>query len=176
VVTGLTFSLMAGIIHPYYVVVLAPPIAALVGLGGAVAWRDRAQPRVRLLLAGGVAGTAAWAFVLLRRTPSWQPWLAWTVLGLVVVAVVGLLVVGRAPRVLGAAVLAVAMAAGLAGPTGYALATAATAHTGAIPSAGPSGGLGGFGRGGPGGGRSAPPAWRGAGGAVELLEVRGGAG
>ena len=43
VVTGLTFSLMAGIIHPYYVVVLAPPIAALVGLGGAVAWRDRAR-------------------------------------------------------------------------------------------------------------------------------------
>ena len=27
VVTGLTFSLMAGIIHPYYMVVLAPPIA-----------------------------------------------------------------------------------------------------------------------------------------------------
>src|SRR6185503_17960969 len=104
VVTGLTFSLMAGIIHPYYVVVLAPPIAALGGLGGAVAWRDRARPAVRLLLAGGVA---ARAFVLLRRTPSWQPWLAWTVLGLGVVAAVGLLVVGRAPRVLGAAVLAV---------------------------------------------------------------------
>ena len=100
VVTGLTFSLMAGIIHPYYVVVLAPPIAALVGLGGAVAWRDRARPGVRLLLAGGVAVTAAWAFVLLRRTPSWQPWLAWTVLGLGVVAVVGLLVVE--PRAAGA--------------------------------------------------------------------------
>ncbi|HEX5811083.1 MAG TPA: glycosyltransferase family 39 protein, partial [Pseudonocardia sp.] len=35
VVTGLTFSLMAGIIHPYYAVVLAPAVAALVGLGGA---------------------------------------------------------------------------------------------------------------------------------------------
>ncbi|HEX3258740.1 MAG TPA: glycosyltransferase family 39 protein [Pseudonocardia sp.] len=166
VVTGLTFSLMAGIIHPYYVVVLAPPIAALVGLGGALAWRDRAQLGVRLLLAAGVAVTAAWAFVLLRRTPSWQPWLAWTVPGLGVVAVVGLLVAARAPRVLGAAVLAVAVAAGLAGPTGYALATAATAHTGAIPSAGPSAGMGpgGFGRGGP-GGHGAPPAWGGGGGA-----------
>jgi hypothetical protein len=143
-------------------VVLAPPIAALVALGGAVAWRDRAQLWARLLQAGGVAVTAAWAFVLLRRTPSWQPWLAWTVLGLGVVAVVGLLVVGRVPRVLGAAVLAVAVAAGLAGPTGYALATAATSHTGAIPSAGPSGGPGpgGFGRGGPGGGRGGP-AWSG---------------
>ena len=48
--------------------------------------------------------TAAWAFVLLRRTPTWQPWLAWTVLALGVVAAVGLLLVGpRLPRVLGAA-------------------------------------------------------------------------
>jgi 4-amino-4-deoxy-L-arabinose transferase-like glycosyltransferase len=168
VVTGLTFSLMAGIIHPYYVVVLAPPIAALVALGGAVAWRDRTQLWARLLLAGGVAVTAAWAFVLLRRTSSWQPWLAWTVLGLGVVAVVGLLLACRAPRVLGAATVAVAVVAGLAAPTGYALATAATPHTGAIPSAGPSGGMGpgGFGRGGPGGGRSGPPAWGGPGGAA----------
>ena len=39
VVTGATFSLMAGIFHPYYTVALAPAIAALVGIGcvGAVA-------------------------------------------------------------------------------------------------------------------------------------------
>ena len=170
VVTGLTFSLMAGIIHPYYAVVLAPPIAALVALGGAVAWRDRRRLSARLLLAGGVAVTAGWAFVLLRRTPSWQPWLAWTVLGLGAVAAVGLLVAHRAPRVLGAATVTVAVLAGLGAPTGYALATAASSHTGAIPSAGPSGGMGpggfgrGFGGGGPGGGRFAPPGWGGAGG------------
>ena len=139
VVTGLTFSLMAGIIHPYYVGGAGPADrrARRARRGGGVAGPGSAVGR--LLLAGGVAVTAAWAFVLLRRTPSWQPWLAWTVLGLGVVAVVGLLVAGRAPRVLGAAVLAVAVAAGLAGPTGYAIATAATPHTGAIPSAGPSG-------------------------------------
>ncbi len=56
VFTGLTFSLMAGIIHPYYVVVLAPPIAALVALGGAVAWRDRARLSARLLLGGRRGG------------------------------------------------------------------------------------------------------------------------
>jgi 4-amino-4-deoxy-L-arabinose transferase-like glycosyltransferase len=56
VVTGLTFSLMAGIIHPYYVVVLAPPIAALVGLGGAVAWRGGTGPGRR----SGCSWRAAW--------------------------------------------------------------------------------------------------------------------
>ena len=34
VVTGLVFSFAAGIIHPYYNVVLAPPIGALIGIGG----------------------------------------------------------------------------------------------------------------------------------------------
>ena len=186
VVTGLTFSLMAGIIHPYYVVVLAPPIAALVGLGGAVAWRDRAAVGPALL-AGGVAVTAAWAFVLLRRTPSWQPWLAWTALGLGVVAVVGLLVAGRAPRVLGAAVLAVAVAAGLRDRPATRSPTAATPHTGAIPSAGgPAGGpaagwrFGGRGGGGPAApplrAGQAAPAWRGGRGGTAGGSATGGAG
>jgi 4-amino-4-deoxy-L-arabinose transferase-like glycosyltransferase len=152
VVTGLTFSLMAGIIHPYYAVVLAPPIAALLGLGGAVLWRDRNQLAARVVLAVLVAASAGTAFLLLHRSSTWQPWLAWTVLALGVPAVIGLLVAHRGPRVLGAGVVAVAVLAGLAGPTGYAVATAASAHTGAIPSAGPSGGMGGFGGGGPGGG------------------------
>jgi 4-amino-4-deoxy-L-arabinose transferase-like glycosyltransferase len=174
VVTGLTFSLMAGIIHPYYTVVLAPAIAALVGLGGALLWQDRSELAARLLLAGLLVVTAGWAFTLLRRTPQWHPWMAWTVLALGAIGAAGLLAAHRAPRVLGAGIVAVAVAGGLAGPTGYALATAATPHTGAIPSAGPAGGMGpgGFGRGGPGfggggqgGGPFAPPGgWSGAGG------------
>ena len=45
-VTGLVFSYMAGIIHPYYTVAIAPAVAALVGLGvdgscGATAPRRR---------------------------------------------------------------------------------------------------------------------------------------
>ena len=43
-VTGLTFSFMAGIIHPYYTVALAPAVGALVGLGVVTLWRDRAAP------------------------------------------------------------------------------------------------------------------------------------
>ena len=37
-----------------------------------------------------IAVTGAWSFVLLRRTPSWNPWLSWTVLGATVVAVLAL--------------------------------------------------------------------------------------
>jgi len=53
-VTGLTFSFMAGIIHPYYTVALAPAIGALVGLGVTQLWRDRASAKSRVTLASAV--------------------------------------------------------------------------------------------------------------------------
>ena len=46
IVTGLTFSFMSGIFHAYYTVALAPPIAALVGIGATMLWaRARIGPR-----------------------------------------------------------------------------------------------------------------------------------
>jgi 4-amino-4-deoxy-L-arabinose transferase-like glycosyltransferase len=159
VVTGLVFSLMGGIIHPYYVVVLAPAIAALVGIGAVVLWRARSEPAARATLAGVTALTALWAFVLLRRTPQWQPWLAWAVLALGALGAAGLLLAapggGRGRRALVAGAVGAAVLAGAAGPAGYSVATAATAQTGAIPSAGPAGAGRGFG--GPGGGPANPP-------------------
>ncbi|MFB9834308.1 glycosyltransferase family 39 protein [Actinoallomurus acaciae] len=44
------------------------------------------------LLPLGVAVTGGWSFALLRRTPSWNSWLSWTVLALTVLAVAGLVV------------------------------------------------------------------------------------
>ena len=43
VVTGVVFSFMGGMVHPYYTVALAPAIAALVGIGAVWAWRRRSQ-------------------------------------------------------------------------------------------------------------------------------------
>ena len=40
-VTGLTFSFMAGIFHAYYTVALAPAVAALVGIGAHLVWERR---------------------------------------------------------------------------------------------------------------------------------------
>ena len=76
------FSLMGGIIHSYYVVVMAPAIGALVGTGTVDLWRARsAHPRLAgLSLAAAIAVTAAVAWDLLSRTPDFLPGLATVVL------------------------------------------------------------------------------------------------
>jgi 4-amino-4-deoxy-L-arabinose transferase-like glycosyltransferase len=136
-VTGLTFSFMAGIIHPYYTVALAPAIAALVGLGVTALWRDRATATARATLAVVLAITVGWAWYLLAQT-GWQPWLAWAVPVAGLIGVAALLGVHRTPRTAVVGVATLALVAGAGGSTAYALATAATPHTGAIPSAGPA--------------------------------------
>jgi len=175
-VTGLVFSYMQGIIHPYYMVALAPAIAALVGVGAISLMRSDLRIVGRAFAAAGVLGTGIWAYVLLNRTPEWLPWLRWTVLIAGVLGAVSLFAVpellrwmdptrgaahGAQPRRAPALVyapLALALVAGLGGPLAYSLDTVNTTHTGAIPSAGPAvagsfgGGPGGGGGGRPGGG------------------------
>jgi 4-amino-4-deoxy-L-arabinose transferase-like glycosyltransferase len=152
VVSGLVFSLSAGVIHTYYTVALAPAIAVLVAIGAAVAWRRRDAFAARALLALGVVATAVWSIVLLGRTPSWEPWLAPLVGVAGAVAVLGLLMPARVVRRLGGATAVIALVACLAGPVAYSAQTIGTAHTGSTPSAGPSGASAGFGGGAGGGG------------------------
>jgi len=143
VVTGLVFSLMSGIVHPYYAVALAPAIAALVGIGGVQLWRGRANRPAAVAMAAMVAVTAVWSVILLQRTDSWLPWLSWLILaGGVLVATA--LVVGGAR--LGKWVAAVALVVALAGTGAYSVATAAQTHSGSIPVSGPvaSEGMGGM--------------------------------
>jgi len=142
IVTGGVFSFSQGIIHPYYNVALAPPIAALVAIGGWQLWRRRASIDALLLLGLTVAVTAGWSYVLLDRTPTWHPAARALVLAATVIALaVGLLVRIR-PRLRGrrgAVVVAGAAAAiaCLAGPAGYTAATIAMSPTGALVAAGP---------------------------------------
>ncbi|MCU1669475.1 MAG: hypothetical protein JWP40_2402 [Blastococcus sp.] len=138
VTTALVFSLMAGIFHAYYTVALAPAIAAVVGIGGALLWGRRSAPWARIVLAIALAGTAVWSWVLLSRSADFLPWLRWVVVIAGVLGALGLLVVHRVGRGIVAAVLAVGAVAGLGGPAAYALQTAGTAHTGAIVTAGPA--------------------------------------
>ncbi|WP_067470273.1 glycosyltransferase family 39 protein [Nocardia amamiensis] len=135
-VTGLVFSFMGGIFHQYYTVALAPAVAALVGAGVVLLWRERRRPTVRLASALAVGLTTATAWMLLSRSNEWQPWLRWAVL---IVGVFATLAVAfPAPRKL-AVVSALAVAfTGLAGPVAYAVDTIATPHAGSIPSAGPN--------------------------------------
>ena len=145
-VTGLVFSYMQGIIHPYYMVAPAPAIGALVGVGAMALWQAGLPLAGRVAAAVGVAGSGAWTYVLLDRTPDWLPWLRWTVLAAGLLGAVALFAVParqsadgrrRAPFLVWAP-LALALVAGLGGPLPYSIDTAATTHTGSIPSAGPT--------------------------------------
>lgn len=151
--TGLTFSFMGGIFHPYYTVALAPAIGAVVGMGAVLVWEKRATWFGAVTLAATTMITAIWAYTLLGRSASFLPWLAPAVLIVGVVATIAVLAMRFVPRRL---LFVVALALGfvaLAGPTAYAVQTAVTGHEGSIPSAGPQVAGGGFGgRGGPGGG------------------------
>ncbi|MYW92164.1 phospholipid carrier-dependent glycosyltransferase [Amycolatopsis rubida] len=132
VISALVFSYMSGIIHPYYTVALAPGIAATVAISATELWRGRAYFAPRVVLAVMLAATVAWSFVLLHRTPNWQPWVRYSVLVLGVLGVFALLI-GIARRA--AAVLA--LVAALLGMASFTVATASTAHTGGSPASGP---------------------------------------
>jgi 4-amino-4-deoxy-L-arabinose transferase-like glycosyltransferase len=153
-VTGVVFSYMAGIIHSYYTVALAPAIAALVGIGAVQLWRVRNGWRGherswfgRGALAAGIVITTVWSYVLLDRTPAWYPWLRVVVvlagLGAAAMLIAGHWLAPAAATAWGRVVLvlapvSLALVAALAGPFAYSLDTAATSHTGALPTAGPA--------------------------------------
>ena len=168
-VTGVVFSYMQGIIHPYYMVALAPAIGALVGVGAISLLQSGLSIVGRAVGAIGVLVTGIWAYELLDRTPAWLPWLRWTVLLAGVLGAISVIAVPellrwtdrnragaggrrRAPALVYAP-MALAIVAGLGGPLAYSLDTANTTYTGSIPSAGPTvaGSFGGGG-GAPGGG------------------------
>src|SRR6476661_3706506 len=142
-VTGLVFSFMAGIIHPYYAVALAPGIAGLAGLGSVLLWQHRRQAVAALPLSAAVAAAALTAFSLLGTTSAYGPWLRWVVLagGLAAAAGTGLNRFIRL-RSVQRTTTALAVAASLAGPLAYSVSTASAAHSGAIVSAGPTSGFG----------------------------------
>ena len=122
VVTGLTFSLMAGIFHAYYTVALAPAVAALVGMGAAEAWERRDRAMGAITLAVATAATAVWGFVLLSRSVEWNSWLRIVVLAVGLAAALGFLVVSADPPTGGPrrgrrrALRGAARACGLLGP------------------------------------------------------------
>ncbi len=192
--TGVVFSYMSGIIHPYYMVALAPAIAALVAVGAMALWERRLGWFGRITAAVTVGVTATWAVALLDRSPSWLPWLRWVIVVAGVAAAGSILAApwltgrrgspgGRRPGLAGGLAgwlagipVVLALVAGLTGPAAYAIDAVATTHTGSLPAAGPQttsaggpGGGAGFGAGGgtPGGrgtGTGGPPAGFGTGG------------
>lgn len=149
-VTAVVFSFANGILHSYYTVALAPAIAAGIGIGATMLWRNRSDVRVAVTMSVTVVVTVILAAVMLARHHDWLPWLrlAVAVGGLGAAAL--LFVVGRLPRRVASAVACIAIASCVAVPAAFTVATASTPHVGAVPSVGQGhgpGGMGGFGGG-----------------------------
>lgn len=132
-VTGATFSLGQGVIHPYYSLALAPSVSALAAIGAGVLWARRHDRRARGVLAVALGATLLWAAWILVGAPPWAgagPAAA----AAVALGLTGLL--GRRLRRPTPAAVAAAVVLCLLGPTLYSLATAATSHRVAIPNVG----------------------------------------
>jgi 4-amino-4-deoxy-L-arabinose transferase-like glycosyltransferase len=74
--TGAAFFSVAGFFSPYYLAVLAPPVAALAGDGAVAAWRAywrAGWPAWLLPFALLASGAEAW--LILAAQPDWLPWL-----------------------------------------------------------------------------------------------------
>jgi 4-amino-4-deoxy-L-arabinose transferase-like glycosyltransferase len=105
VIYGLAYS--AGTIHTYYVVTLAPALAALCGAGTIALWRAfRAGGRRAWALPITLALTAAWAIYIASGFPTYRDWLVPLVAVVGIVALIALASVGRRPAMTGRAVLA----------------------------------------------------------------------
>jgi 4-amino-4-deoxy-L-arabinose transferase-like glycosyltransferase len=158
--SGLVISLGQGIIHPYYTVALAAPLAGLVGIGTVGLWQRRAQWPARATLAAALVATSVWGFVLLDRTPQWFPFLRPLVLTagiLGAAAILALPFLRRTPKLAVGLVVGLGLGAALITPLFSTVATAATPHSGAIPTVTPTpAGGGGFPGGGGFGGRGFP--------------------
>ncbi|HEY3759652.1 MAG TPA: glycosyltransferase family 39 protein [Solirubrobacteraceae bacterium] len=155
--TAVIFSFAHGIFHPYYVSLLAPFSAALVGAGFAQLQHSGLQMRIlaALALAAGVATELA----VLHDYPGELRWLIPTLIFAGALAA-ALLLLGT-PRLRFAA-LAAALALLLVAPATWAVQTLGHATSSTFPAGGPAnnpaGGFGGPGPGGGPGGRGFPGA------------------
>jgi 4-amino-4-deoxy-L-arabinose transferase-like glycosyltransferase len=114
VVFGVVFTVSATI-NSYYLAALAPPVAALLGIGATMAWQGRHRVVTRAALFAMVLLTTGYAVWLLPGRGTGLPaWLRPTAFGLGLAATVVLVMtmLGRSPRQLRAvAVLGVGLAA-----------------------------------------------------------------
>jgi 4-amino-4-deoxy-L-arabinose transferase-like glycosyltransferase len=150
-VTAVAFSQAKGIFHPYYVSLLAPFSAALVGAGvGEIA---RGGKAARVVGPFAVAGGVATELIVLRSSASAPDW---TIPILLVVATGAAAAlawgIGRRGRWIA---LAAVLGALLLAPASWAVTTLGHATNGIFPAGGPASAA--FGGGGPGGAPSGPP-------------------
>jgi len=166
--TGAAYFSVSGYGHRHYLVMLAPAVAALVGIGAVALWKDyRSRGWRGWLLPLTLVGVAAVQAYVLFDYALWRAWLIPAVVGLCLAAAAVLALVRLRPaaRVRSYAVGAATagMLALLVAPTAWsAYASLSLQGSGPTPAAGPQpieaeGGPGGPGGGPPGGPGGGPP-------------------
>ncbi len=133
---GVTYSVAGGIFHAYYLVTMAPPLAALAGIGVASLWQDRT--RGRLLVPGILALAVMWQLYLLDpgRGGALRLSVAATVLAGGVLACGAWLAAQRSRPLLAGGALALAVAALSVGPCVAASASILARGNAMMPAAG----------------------------------------
>ncbi len=137
-VSYLVFAYTQGIFHDYYVCVFAPAVAALLGIGVALAHRAGRWGMAWVLVA--LVGTAALEVVLLRRVNAYPALRVGVPVGLGVVAVLVVAVALGVPflRRYLAVVLAAGLVIALAAPAAWALSGVRHGEDATYASAGPA--------------------------------------
>ncbi len=140
---AIVFSFAEGLFRPYYVVLLAPALAALVGIGVTALWRCyRGGGWASALLPAALLMTAAWQGYVLREYRHWGPALTAIAVGGGVIATLGLSVArlrsaesaaSWGPRL----ALAAGLLALLASPAAWAVTPALVGGGASVPAAGP---------------------------------------
>ena len=133
------FSMTSGTIHPYYVVAMAPAVAALVGIGVPYIWKAYVRcTHVSWIVPLTIATATITSVIILGYRNDWLI-LTWLV-GVAGVIAIGIAVISptyismRLRRMM----LACAVISACAAPIAYSISTVLVAHSGSIPTAGPN--------------------------------------
>ena len=129
-----TFSFMGGVIHPYYLVAIAPPVAILAAAGGQLTWAARRWLPFRLAMAASVLASAVVAFGYLSKGGGAGPALAMLVL---IVGVIGCELLVFRIRRHGITVITVmaTLTACFVGPVAFTVSAVQAQHIGVEPAA-----------------------------------------
>ncbi len=142
---AVVYSAAGGVFHFYYLATMAPPLAALAGIGAASLWRWSAEAGWRAgLVLLTLALNAAWQLYIDARAldgyDGWQSWLHRALIGGTLAALIALaacslrLVRGLPGRRLAAGALGVGVPALLILPLAWALSSVLVAGNGVLPS------------------------------------------
>ena len=133
------FSMTSGTIHPYYVVAMAPAVAALVGIGVPYIWKAYVRcTHVSWIVPLTIATATITSVIILGYRNDWLI-LTWLV-GVAGVIAMGIAVISPTyiSMWLRRMALACAVISACAAPIAYSISTILVAHSGSIPTAGPN--------------------------------------